>query len=45
MEPVTLVILSIVLALVAGLVWMVVHLRREIRMLEAPDPTSSFDML
>ena len=42
MDPITLVILVIVLVLLAGLVWVVVHLRREVKALEAPDPTGGF---
>ncbi len=45
MDPITFVILVILVALVAGLLWMVVRLRREIKTLEAPDPTSSFVLL
>jgi DNA recombination protein RmuC len=45
MDPVTVAILAVVLVLVAGLVWLVVRLDRQVRTLEAPDPTSGLVLM
>jgi len=45
MDPVAVAILAIVLVLVAGLVWLVIRVDRQVRTLEAPDPTTGLVLM
>ena len=45
MDPITLVILILLLALVGGLLWMILRLRGKIETLQPPDPTGSFVLM